>query len=60
VNISNVLFVDWADRLVCSAVGRVLEHVGKADTALDSFTTSSLPQDIPLWSMDNVMITPQV
>ncbi len=35
MDISNVLFVEWADRLTGSAVGRLPEDMGKADAALD-------------------------
>jgi len=38
MDIGNVLFVEWADCLAGSAVGGVLEHLGKADAALDVIT----------------------
>jgi phosphoglycerate dehydrogenase-like enzyme len=42
------------------ALIKLLKERKFAGAGLDIFTTSSLPKDNPLWSMDNVMITPQV
>jgi len=42
------------------ALIKLLKERKFAGAGLDIFTTPSLPKDHPLWSMDNVLITPQV
>jgi phosphoglycerate dehydrogenase-like enzyme len=42
------------------ALARALREKRLAGAALDVFATEPLPQDHPLWSMDNVIVTPHL
>ena len=54
INIGRGVIVDLADLTAALQCGQI------AGAALDVFEVEPLPQDHPLWEMDNVLITPHV
>ena len=54
INIGRGAIVDLAD------LTAALEQKGIAGAALDVFEIEPLPQDHPLWGMENVLITPHI